>query len=134
MAFQKGNRLQQSRRGRPNKTTLRCREAIALVADGMATEFEQWLRQTAYGIPKDPTESGPAAEYLVKPDPKGAAEIYLRAIEYHIPKLSRTELKDDRPPAQTFDASALTVEERQQMRRLLMAAIGRTQQSKDENL
>lgn len=69
-------------KGQPNKTTLKCREVIALVADGMAPEFEAWLRKTANG---DEVAG-------LKPDPKGAADLYLKAIEYHIPKLARTEL------------------------------------------
>lgn len=67
--------------GIPNKATSKVREAIALVADAMAPEFMGWLQRTADGDP----EKG------IKPDPKGAADIYLKAIEYHIPKLSRVE-------------------------------------------
>lgn len=70
-----------SRAGVPNKATAKCRETIALIADGMADEFEQWLRRTASGD----------ADAGIKPDPKGAADLYLKAIEYHIPKLARTE-------------------------------------------
>lgn len=78
-----------SRAGIPNKATAKCRETIALIADGMAHEFEGWLRRTAEGD----LEAG------IKPDPKGAADLYLKAIEYHIPKLARTELAngDDKP-------------------------------------
>lgn len=67
--------------GTPNKATAKCRETIALIADGMADEFEHWLRRTADGD----VDAG------IKPDPKGAADLYLKAIEYHIPKLARTE-------------------------------------------
>lgn len=67
--------------GIPNKATSRAREAIALVAEGMAEEFMGWLQRTADGD----------ANANIKPDPKGAADIYLKAIEYHIPKLSRVE-------------------------------------------
>lgn len=68
-------------KGVPNKSTTKAREAIALVAEGMAPEFMGWLQRTADGDP----------ENNIKPDPKGAADIYLKAIEYHIPKLSRVE-------------------------------------------
>jgi len=68
-------------KGTPNKATSKAREAIALVAEGMAPEFMGWLQRTADGD----KENG------IKPDPKGAADIYLKAIEYHIPKLSRVE-------------------------------------------
>jgi hypothetical protein len=69
-------------KGVPNKATTKCRETIALIADEMADEFKLWVQRTADGDP----ESG------AKPDPKGAAELYLKAIEYHIPKLARSEL------------------------------------------
>jgi len=62
-----------SRQGVPNKTTVDVREAIALIAQRNVVNFENWLNQVA-------TE-----------DPGKAAELYLKAIEYHIPKLARTE-------------------------------------------
>lgn len=68
-------------KGTPNKATSKTREAIALVAEAMAPEFMGWLQRTADGD----------MEQGIKPDPKGAADIYLKAIEYHIPKLSRVE-------------------------------------------
>lgn len=83
-------------KGRPkgsvNKVTATAREAIALVADGMAPEFEKWLGKIAEGTPKELGEDGKPKTWLVKPDPRGAAEVYLKAIEYHIPKLSRAEV------------------------------------------
>lgn len=79
------NRAPNNGMGRPkgavNKATSKTREAIAIVAEAMAPEFMGWLQRTADGD----SEAG------IKPDPKGAADIYLKAIEYHIPKLSRVE-------------------------------------------
>lgn len=54
---------------------------MALVADELAEDFKAWLFLTASGD----------EERGIKPDPKGAADLYLKAIEYHIPKLSRVE-------------------------------------------
>ncbi|MCL6710509.1 hypothetical protein M8R20_26270 [Pseudomonas sp. R2.Fl] len=68
-------------RGMPNKATAKAREVIALIADEMAGDFKSWLFLTASGD----------EERGIKPDPKGAADLYLKAIEYHIPKLSRVE-------------------------------------------
>lgn len=62
-----------SRKGKPNKVTATVREAIAKLADGHADKFIGWIDQVAID------------------DPKGAAELYLKAIEYHIPKLARSE-------------------------------------------
>lgn len=72
------------KRGTPNKATATAREAIAMVADGKAHDFMRWLEKTAKG-----TKTG--KKWLVRPNPGGAAKLYLDAIEYHIPKLARTE-------------------------------------------
>ena len=68
-------------RGSVNKATARVREAIANMAEDNAENFALWLSQVA-------TTS-----------PEKACDIYLKAIEYHIPKLARTEVTgaDDGP-------------------------------------
>lgn len=71
-------------KGVPNKTTQNVREMIAMVAEQNAPKFAQWLETVAQGDGKN-----------VKPDPGKAAELYLKAIEYHIPKLARTEVAGD---------------------------------------
>lgn len=82
MAFKKGKSGNPAGKPHgPNKSTKRVREAIAKISDDMADDFKEWLMLTATG---DPGRG-------LKPDPKGAADIYLKAIEYHIPKLARTE-------------------------------------------
>ena len=63
-----------SRQGKPNKSTQDVREAIALIAQRNVGNFEIWLGQVA-------------TEY-----PGKAAELFLKAIEYHIPKLARSEI------------------------------------------
>lgn len=70
-----------SRKGVPNRTTKDVREAISLIAQRNVDQFERWLAKVAKG------------------DPAKAADIFLRAIEYHIPKLARTEVsgKDGEP-------------------------------------
>ncbi len=67
-------------KGVPNKTTQNVREMIAMVAEQNASKFSEWLERVAEGDAK------------TKPDPGKAAELYLKAIEYHIPKLARTEV------------------------------------------
>jgi len=68
-------------KGVPNKTTQNVREMIAMVAEENAPKFAEWLQTVALGDGDK-----------VKPDPGKAADLYLRAIEYHIPKLARTEV------------------------------------------
>ena len=74
MPFAKGHKLSKGRpKGIPNRATADVREAIAKLAEGLAPEVESWLRSVA------------------SEDPGRAFDLYLRAIEYHVPKLARTE-------------------------------------------
>jgi hypothetical protein len=66
-------------KGSPNKATTAVREAIAVFAEGNAHKLQEWLDDVAMGTGGN------------RPDPAKAADLYLRAIEYHIPKLARTE-------------------------------------------
>ncbi len=67
-------------KGSPNRATADVRAAIATFAEGNAHKLQEWLDRVAEG------SDG------VRPDPAKAADLYLRAIEYHIPKLARTEV------------------------------------------
>ena len=69
------------RKGSVNRATQSVREMISMVAEQNAPKFAEWLQTVALGDGKQ-----------VKPDPGKAAELYLKAIEYHIPKLARTEV------------------------------------------
>lgn len=73
--------------GVPNKTTQQAREAIALFVDGNAHRLTEWLDQVANG------------DGDTKPNPAKAFELFQSVVEYHVPKLARTELtgKDDGP-------------------------------------
>lgn len=85
-------------KGVPNHVTRDTRAAIALIAEEKAPQFKRWLERTANGV-RERVKKGEKAVWLVKPDPGRAAQIYLSAIEYHIPKLARTEItgKDGKP-------------------------------------
>lgn len=78
----KGTKTGGRQPGSINKTTKDVREAVALLAQNNVSKLEQWLQDTADGDP----ENG------VKPDPGKAAMLLLQAMEYHIPKLARTEV------------------------------------------
>jgi len=60
-------------KGLKNKATTNAREAIALFVDNNAHRLEGWLDEIA------------------KKDPKQAFDCFQSVIEYHIPKLARTE-------------------------------------------
>ena len=58
--------------GQPNKVTTDVRAAIAVFAQAHVGQMGEWL--------------------CAVEDPAKRLDLYLRAIEYHIPKLGRTEL------------------------------------------
>ena len=68
-------------KGSLNKTTADVRKAIALLAERNIGSLERWLDRVA------------------EEDPAKASDILLRALEYHIPKLARSEVtgKDGGP-------------------------------------
>jgi hypothetical protein len=65
----------------PNKATADARQAIAAFVDGNAHRLTEWLDAVANG-----DESGE-----VKPNPAKAFELFQSVVEYHIPKLARTD-------------------------------------------
>jgi hypothetical protein len=67
--------------GVPNKVTAQAREAIALFVDDNAPRLAEWLEAVAKGDPEND----------VKPNPAKAFELFQSVIEYHVPKLARTE-------------------------------------------
>jgi len=68
--------------GTPNKTTQQAREAIAMFVDGNAHRLAEWLDEVANGIP----------EADIEPNPAKAFELFQSVVEYHVPKLARTEI------------------------------------------
>ena len=77
-----GKRRGGRKAGIPNKTTAQAREAIALFVDGNAHRLAEWLDEVANGIP----------EADIKPNPAKAFELFQSVVEYHVPKLARTEI------------------------------------------
>jgi len=66
-----------SRKGVPNKATRDVRAAIASFAEDNADKLQEWL------------------DAIGKDNPAKAAELYVRVLEYHIPKLGRTEIEGE---------------------------------------
>ena len=62
-----------SRKGIPNKATSNAREAIARFVDANSARMQEWLEQIAAN------------------DPKDAMRCLMDVMEYHVPKLARTE-------------------------------------------
>ena len=72
--------------GTPNKATAEAREAIASFVDGNAHRLTEWLDAVANGVP----------DADIKPNPAKAFELFQSVVEYHIPKLARTEHAGDK--------------------------------------
>lgn len=80
-----GERLGGRQAGTPNKATSAAREAIALFVDGNAHRLTEWLDAVANGDAQSKRE----------PNPAKAFELFQSVVEYHIPKLARTEHTGD---------------------------------------
>lgn len=61
------------KKGQINKATADVRKTIALIAERKVLEVEKWLNRVG------------------RKSPDKALELYLKMIEYHIPKLTRSE-------------------------------------------
>jgi len=68
--------------GTPNKVTQEAREAIALFVNDNAHRLTDWLDTVANGDPS----------HDIKPNPAKAFELFQSVVEYHVPKLARTEV------------------------------------------
>ena len=77
-------------KGVPNKATRNAREAIAMLVDNNTSRLEGWLDEIA------------------AKDPEKAWRCMMDVIEYHIPKLARTELSG--PNGGPVEVQALQVE------------------------
>lgn len=81
-----------SRKGKPNRATADARSAIARFVDGNAHRLQGWLDRIAEGTPKLDEGGDPKpGEYVTAPNPLRAFEAFQSVIEYHVPKLGRTE-------------------------------------------
>ena len=69
-------------KGSPNKATARAREAIAHLVDENSDRLQGWLDQIA-------ADKGPEAAF----------RCFMDLVEYHVPKLARTEVtgQDGKP-------------------------------------
>jgi hypothetical protein len=76
-------------KGSPNKSTAAAREAIAQFVDNNAPSMQKWLEQVAEGVKNDDDK------YIVLPNPEKAFGMLQSVMEYHLPKLARTEHSGD---------------------------------------
>lgn len=88
--------------GTPNKATREAREAMALFVEGNAHRLTEWLDRVSDGVKVETQDAETglvSVEYIVPPNPAKAFEMFQSVVEYHIPKLARTEHvgSDDKP-------------------------------------
>jgi hypothetical protein len=76
-------------KGSPNKSTAMAREAIAQFVDGNAHKMQEWLEQVAIGVKNEDNK------FIVLPNPEKAFGMLQSVMEYHLPKLARTEHTGD---------------------------------------
>ncbi len=81
--------------GTPNKATADARQAIAAFVDGNAHRLTEWLDQVAAGVKTQDPETG-EEKYVVQPNPAKAFDMFQSVVEYHVPKLARTEVVGDK--------------------------------------
>lgn len=67
--------------GQPNKATVEARAAIGMFVDQNAHRLKGWLDAVAAGDPSND----------IKPNPAKAFELFQSVVEYHVPKLNRSE-------------------------------------------
>jgi hypothetical protein len=80
--------------GSPNKATQEARQAIGAFVDGNAHRLTEWLDQVAAGVKTIDKETG-EEKYAVPPNPAKAFDMFQSVVEYHVPKLARTEVTGD---------------------------------------
>ena len=61
------------KKGTPNKATVEVRESIAIFANQNVTRLQEWL------------------DRIAEDDPAKASDLFVKLLEYHVPKLARTE-------------------------------------------
>ncbi|MFA6064011.1 MAG: hypothetical protein WC736_15590 [Gallionella sp.] len=80
----------------PGKATSAAREAIGKFVDGNAHRLQKWLDEIAEGKPPMlDARKKPIPYTAVAPNPEKAAALFIQVIEYHVPKLARTEHSGD---------------------------------------
>lgn len=117
--------------GVPNKTTAKAREAIAMFVDGNVHRLTGWLDQVANGVLLTDKDGNTVYDddglpvYISGPNPEKAFNLFQSVIEYHVPKLARSEFSgvDGNPINLTaVDLQGLTDDELQNVLSLLSKA------------
>jgi|TARA_R110000868_G_scaffold199858_4_gene446969 hypothetical protein len=85
-------------KGTQNKITLTAKQAIAEFVDGNAHRLTGWLDQVANGSPMLDSNGNQVYDpdgnmvYVTRPNPEKAFNLFQSVVEYHVPKLARSEI------------------------------------------
>lgn len=117
--------------GTQNKITLTAKQAIAEFVDGNAHRLTGWLDQVANGCPlldkdgKKVYDSEGNMIYAIRPNPEKAFNLFQSVVEYHVPKLARSEISGPNGSAiqtSVVDLKGLSDKELEQVQTLLSKA------------
>jgi hypothetical protein len=84
--------------GTSNKVTLEARAAIADFVNGNSPRLQEWLDKVANGVPKMGPDNLPVINahgmtvWQIEPNPEKAFNLFQSVVEYHVPKIARTEV------------------------------------------
>jgi hypothetical protein len=119
--------------GSVNKVTLTAKLAIAEFVDGNAHRLEGWLDAVAEGTPmldldgKQIYDQDGNKVYITRPNPERAFNLFQSVVEYHVPKLARSEISGPGGgviPIAAVDLKGLSDVELDTMQRLMSKAAG----------
>lgn len=120
--------------GSPNKTTADARRAIADFVDNNAHKLQEWLHAVAVGVPMCDPDTGKQLvdtlgqlRWVVPPNPMKAYELFQAVVEYHVPKIARSEITGaggGPVQLQNIDLKGLDDKELAQVEALLAKAAG----------
>ena len=119
--------------GTPNKVTLTAKLAIAEFVDGNAHRLTGWLDAVAEGTPmldsqgKQVYDQDGNKVYITRPNPERAFNLFQSVVEYHVPKLARSEISGPGGgviPIAAVDLKGLSDVELDTMQQLLSKAAG----------
>lgn len=117
--------------GVPNKATAAAREAIAQFVDGNAHRLQKWLDEVAEGKPMLDKDGNQMYDddghplWIVPPNPEKAHNMFQSVIEYHVPKLARSEMTGANGgpiSVAAIDLKGLSDAELEQVQRLMSKA------------
>ena len=119
--------------GTLNKVTLTAKVAIAAFVDGNAHRLTGWLDAVADGTPMLDAQGRQVYDqdgnkvYVTRPNPERAFNLFQSVVEYHVPKLARSEISGPGGgviPIAAVDLKGLSDVELDTMQQLLSKAAG----------